>query len=334
MPINSNNFLRWYGSFIDPEYSFDVSNGTIDFYANDDFITFNPFTVTAASASLGINPRSFKITGFRNGSGDPITMQQPYFWDAETQLLTIYRPTIDPPALDTVAIDFTFEDGAGHLYDSTTSGTIIQIAYSPILTAWVAYAPSVYCALDSFGDNNGLQGWTQLKLVNASTLTDISPLTLKPNIISDPDYIAPVTNLISCPVSTGGVYAPLTIGNFSLNAANGSGNYIVITQVTIACSACGAGGAAVVQNFPCNIEPGKTQRFNLPALSWDTGITLQYTVNGDMVTVTYPILWRSQVSGVTDNFPTGGPHQVDNSGVYGNFPLTVSYPNGLTIFCQ
>lgn len=46
--------------------------------------------------------------------------------------------------------------------------------------------------------NNGLKGWVTLEQYNTDTLAPTG--TTKPNIDSDPDYVAPVEDLVTCPI--------------------------------------------------------------------------------------------------------------------------------------
>lgn len=327
MSLNKNNYLRFSGSFGVRPYSFSGSVDTEYLYANMDTVIATPLSYI--SASLGINSYSLEVVEIVDAFNTPITLQGMITWDGVSQL-TIPRP--ENLLLTTYYIKYTVKDWSGNI----SPVFIVQILVSAIVTAWVQYPPSAYCTLDSFGNNTGYLAWTQLKLINQGSGTDISPLTLKDNVISDGDYIAPVINLITCPVTTGGTYSPLIISNFSANGANSPLDFITITDIYLACTACGAGGTPITMHIICSIAPGQSQRFNVPALSYDTGITILFSVNpgGNMVTATYQVNWKSNVNGVISYFPGAGPTPVDNSGSFGANPLTVSSPNGLTIFCQ
>jgi hypothetical protein len=325
MPLNSNNFLRWIGSTTKAPFSFTLVGVSAILYANQDSVSFNP--LFGSSAIRGIDTYSLYLESAIDQDGNPVAFAIPNEWDG-VSVFTFYR--LPNPLTIAIYFTFRFRDDSGNLSGPFTC----SVNVSTVTTTWIPYPPSASCNLDNFGENNGLLSWSQLKLVNSATLADIIPLTLKDNLISDSDFYPPITDLITCPVPTGGQYAQLTIANFSLNPANGTGNFITINAITVACSACGSGGTPMLQVFPANIPPGRSQKFLIPAIAWDNGLTIQYDVTGDMATVPFPIYWRSQTNGVVDDFPTGAPHQVDNSGIYGNFSITVTFPNGLTIFCQ
>ncbi len=328
--LNHNNFLRWIGSFTPREWSMTSGELVVHLYANQDYIDCDPLSVV--TASLGIDSYSFEIISildFTGGVfGPEITMSEMCSWDGISDL-RVFRP-VDLSVTD-FKILFTYKDVMGN--KSVT--VYIHVIVDPILVEWVAYPASAVCNLDLFGVNNGFLSWGQLKLINSGTMSDIIPLQLKPNIPADPDYVAPVTDLITCP-SPSGTYAPLRISNFSLNGANPVNDFITITQITLACSACGTGGAPLLLNIPCNIAPGETKSVSVPAHLWDVGLTLTYSVNpgGDMVTAPNQVYWKSNTLGVVDNFPTGGPAPVTNVGVYGNFAITIPVTYGITIFCQ
>lgn len=324
--LNENNFLIWHGAANRQIPEFEVDDVFVDFFANVDLISFDP--ITPQFATLGVNTYSLEVVKIEDFLTHlPIELGKPNEYNGIDKF-TFYRPV--DLSLILVAIFFRFRDDSGNI--SPTFRAFITM--SSVTVAWVQDPSSAFCILDSFGQNNGYQAWTQLKLQNAITHVDISPLQVKPNLIGDPDYYYPEINLGSCPTPTGSTYASLIIANFSQNPSNIPAAYITINQITLACSACGSGGTPMILNFPCNIPPGSTLRINVPAIFWDTGLTIQYAVTGDMVAVANPVLWRSNVNGVVDNFPTGGVHQVDNSGIYGNYSITVTSPNGLTIFCQ
>lgn len=331
MAGNRNNFLRWEGSETPLTVRLSGVYNLFNFYANQDSITVNPF-LGISTGPTGIDTFSFSITSIIDALGASVALSQPCLFDG-ISALTIYRPVSS--AVVSFIIEFIYSDVLGNIIQSGVCSVAVNM--QSVNVGWVAYPISSVCNLDAFGQNNGQQSWTQLKLINIATGTDISPLILKDNLISDPNYVPSVTNLTTCPPPSGGVYASLVIANFSLNGANNILNFITITNITLACTTCGAGGTSILLNIPCNIPPGKTQSFRVPALSWDTGLTITYSVNpgGNMESgILEPIYWYSQVNGVKDNYPTGGTHQVLNAGTYGNTAINVQFPNGITIYCQ
>ena len=335
MALNRNNYLRWNGTFTKRPYTITPVPKFFDFFANIDSIVIQP--MITSSASLGIDYTTYKITSIIDQyTGLPIQLSQDCAYDGAGNL-TVYRPII--PTLGFV-INGTFEDNSGNL-SSILSNLIIVTA---IEIAWVVYPVSYVCNIDSFGNQTGFKSWTQLYLINASTLSPIIPLTFKPNIPTDPDYIAPVIDLITCPsdyVGSGG-YCPLTISNFSQNVTDPSPlNFINITSLFLFNPTAGIGGTPVSINISgINITPGQSRTYNIPAaIPWTISIGFNVNPGGNMVTTSVQRFWKLNVVGVISDYPTPlTPNNVINtppeSATGTNNPLTLSFPLGATIFVQ
>lgn len=335
MALNRNNFLRWEGSFTNK--TFTIVGGTLDIvhlYSNEDSCTVDPFTGGSCSASNGINPYSLTIKVV-DISNNPVELSHPCEYNGDTQILTIFRP-IDLSIL-TFYIIFSWSDYMGN---ESIGGlgvqNVISVVVSAVSVEWVEYPVSDVCLLDGFGNNTGYRSWSQLKLQNSATHTDISPLTLKDNVPGDYDYQPPVLDAISCP-SPSLPYSPLFISNFSKNGSD-LGNYITITNVLLTSSTLGPSGTPISFNLACSIAPGMTQRFNVPSGAWTSGgLTLSYSVTGNMATASPQRYWRYQIGGVVGYYPNppGTPSAIDNSGIYGNFDITVPVSgSGITVFAQ
>ena len=324
MPNNKNNFIRFTGAFVSPDFSISIVGfPSVNFYPSYDSLTYN--VGSALTASLGVNLLSLKILSVKDSLGNDVLLSQDCYYDGAGNI-TVYRP-IDLTLLS-YSVFFNFQDYAGNV----SFNEVITINFVSILTAWVVYPASAICNLDGFGNNNGYLYCEQLKLINQSTGSDIVPLTLKPNVPSDADYIAPITDYVACPVVSVGTYAPLIIGNFSRNGSDPT-NFITITGVYLASTNLGPGATPIALNMSCSIAPGQTQRFNVPAGAWDTGLTISYSVTGTMSGPTTRF-WLANNAGAVTGWPTPGA-AVDNSGTYGNFTITIP-PNstGMVIYAQ
>lgn len=329
MPVNKNNILRWNGVMMPRDWDISSSSGSVTMYATDAYILYNPIPLIVSS-TLGINTYTFKIidiTDFSGGIiGSTVTLEEMCEWDGVSSL-KIFRPI--GLSITAFRIVFTIEDYAGNLSDPI----VIIVNVSAISTDWIEYPPSFTCTLDAYGNNTGYKLATQLVKNNPAIPAYISPLELKDNVPSDMDYIAPTTDYISCPTPSL-PYAPLTIGNYTKNPANPS-VYIVITNVYISASALGVGGGPIALNIPCEIIDGTSKRFLIPSGNWDIGLTITYTVYGDITAVVPPRYWMKNnsglITGVTGLSPT--TDQVINAGVFGSNPINLPTA-GSTIFAK
>jgi len=332
MSLNSNNFTRWNGAFVARPYTITPVDTNFNLYANEDSVVCTP--LTASDASNGIDTYSLEVVSINDFSsgfiiGPAIETSQLPYWDGVSEL-TVYRP-IDITLTKIVAL-LKFKDQMGNY--SAQFGCYVNI--SAVSVSWVEYPVSSVCRLDLYGNANGYQGWTQLKLINSLTLADILPLQLKPNVPSDPDYISDVQNYTLCPPPNTEGYNTLIIGNNSKNGSDPN-NFITITSIYLSSTIIGTPPPTAL-NIPCNIIPGKNQRFNIPAGNYDGGLTIYYTINGNMDTAPTLRFWMINNAGILSGWSSGGitSNPVTNAGVYGNFALIMP-PAGsstITIFCQ
>lgn len=337
--LNKKNFLRWTGVFLPCE--FELTNypvAPVNLYANSESTTCQP--LQSIISSIGLDYTSFEVTAILDGiTLSAITLAEPPQWDSDTKTLTVFRP-IAPFTHTYYLIQFSYSDLLGN-----NASSELEVSLSPIFTSWIAYPVSSYCILDSFGKNTSYQAWYQLQLINMSTSAPIVPLTLAPNVISNPNYIAPVQNTVTCPApgAGSGLTAPLVISNSSKNSGDPN-NYITITNIYLSSTTMGPGSTPFATNIPCNIPPGQTARFNVPATStgytYDGGITISYLVTGNMDTAPILRYWKISNNGVVTGFGNGGSglfdNLVDNSGIitYTSSAFQVPNPQGVTIFPQ
>ena len=182
-------------------------------------------------------------------------------------------------------------------YSSTFDDSLVNI--SSISTTWIPFPASSVCVLNTQGFNTGYQMWGQLKLVNQSTMSDIIPLQLKPNSPSDGDYVAPVQNFGLCPTPSAGLFAPLVISNFSKSGADTppNANFIIIDSIYLYSPTLGVGSTPIALNYTCNIWPGGSVRFLVPAGVW-ANLTIGYHLYGNIDTSPIDRFWKSNNNGV------------------------------------
>lgn len=81
---------------------------------------------------------------------------------------------------------------------------IVNTTACPVTTsrtkAWRVKASTAYCLSDGSGNITGDQGWTTLEQYYTDDDSLVSPSSEKPNVDTDPDYVAPVTNTTACPI--------------------------------------------------------------------------------------------------------------------------------------
>jgi len=73
--------------------------------------------------------------------------------------------------------------------------TTCPLPIPPPVLAW--RVTDMYC-IKSLGDNTGDKAWSNLREYNVDTEIDTG--VIKPNALSDPDYVAPIQDFISCPL--------------------------------------------------------------------------------------------------------------------------------------
>ncbi len=332
MSNNKNNFLRWSGNSTVPSFTISPVGNICYLFANLDSVIGNPLAL--CSASNGINTYSFEIKSIINPiTGLDVELSQQCEWDGISNL-TIFRP-IDL-SLTVFDIYFTFKDFLGNISNSVR----LRVVVDTISVTWIPYTPSQYCVLDSFGNNTGYSGWTQLVLVNSITLTPVTPFQLKDNISADPSYYPPVTDYVTCPAPVL-PYSNLYISNFSQNGADPNpNNTITIINIYLYSATMGVGGTPIALNIPVNIPNGNTLRLNVPSGTWDSiSISFNVTTGGNMdfcVPIRY---WKANSAGVVIGFgPTGtglADNPVDNSGILSGVGITIPpASSGITVFCQ
>lgn len=234
--LNIDNFLRFSGAVRntpievvavdDGPVTFDVSDIYLDIDVLDnDTSTYPAESVEIVSYSSGFN----KVPKVVNN------------------MLRVYKPASGV----SFSISYRFYDVLGN----RSNIAVLYLNRAARATSFIGYAPSYACIKTSGGQNTGQAAYGQLKEIYDDNSTEVLPLNLVPNIISHPDYIAPVTNTGLCPIP-GQLYAAFQIINSTTTAGN---PYFTISKLTI----IRTGFPDIVHNV--NVPPGASLVVNVPA---------------------------------------------------------------------
>ncbi len=183
--LNKNSFIRWQGAFNNIPALQQAVDDNVSMALGSPFIEIS--VLLNDSATYGINPASLAITLQDN-------MITPATWDPLTEKLKYY-----PPAGLVVGavreIRYEWDDNLGN--GSNEASVFIEI--TDRATGWRGKA-STYVCEEVAGDNTGQANFTTLEKYYLDDNTPAIPADEKPNDVGDPDYIAPLTDLISCPL--------------------------------------------------------------------------------------------------------------------------------------
>lgn len=345
MAINRNNFLRWNGNQTPSPFT-NVAANDGPFLMPSGDLSVNCDILSNDSATLGINPATVTILSYS------ATTQLPaeFVIEGSTNYLTVYRPT--DPTVSSLTITYQWQDYCGNVSPVAT----ITVNVLTAATAWIGYAPSYVCLLNPVnGQNSGYANFTQQVLVYSPSDTPVSPLTLRPNVVSlGTDYIGPVQDLVSCP-SSAGLYAPINIANFVNRAASFPQAFITMTEVVVIYSCNPFTGAAGTFSltYPVSIGPGQSIQLVIP-INWQgptpsagtMDVSVSFTVGGPGgAPYGSPIDWLDYlvntglVTPYTGYFTTGGGSPVPGAFLApagGNFDfgsgMTLNYPAGATLY--
>ena len=163
-------------------------------------------------STFGIDYSSIEVLSWNN-----TTAPRPR-WNAQTLKLRIYRPTDGAAQM---ALTYRWKDVLGN----SSNIANVYVNTTILVTAWRGYAPSMFCQLNQYNMNTGYRSYSDLERYYPALNVPYLPQQLKPNVSTDPDYIAPVFDLTTCN-QPGTV--PFAIVN-NLNAIAGSP---VITKIT------------------------------------------------------------------------------------------------------
>jgi hypothetical protein len=177
--LNNDNFFQWLGEFEEAPFENIAVDDVAQVAENADSVDLSP--LLNDTSTYGINPLSFQITLQDN----PF---QPATFNASTGVLTYYPP-VGVVIGETRTIKYTWTDINGAISnEATVSITIIARA-----KAWRGYGPSYQC------NAPGEAQYLQLEEYYTDDNESVVPAHHKPNVNTDPDYIAPAVDFAACP---------------------------------------------------------------------------------------------------------------------------------------
>ena len=197
--LNRNNFLIWEGSFEPSPQMTQAIDDLVSAVQNAPLIEISPLLNDVAT--YGIDETSLLITLQTN-------LTTPATWDPVTKKITFY-PNAGQGVEEIEVLKYKWKDTQGTFSNEAP----ISVNFTARPTGWRGYASSRVCLQES-GDNTGEAFFDQLEKYYTDDNTAFLPQELKTNVDTDPDYIAPVVDSISCPLP--GATQDFKIYNFSL----------------------------------------------------------------------------------------------------------------------
>lgn len=255
--------------------------------------------LTGATSTFGIDVNS--VSAVVTSSPTAATPR----WNAATQLLRIFRPGSGTPA--SMTVDYTFKDHLGNISNAAT----VTVDLTLLATDWRVYTPSVFCLVDAYSQNTGYKGYNLLELYYTGSGVTYTPLTTKPNVVGDPDYVSPTIDTSACPLpSTGSVLLR------NDTPAGGTPYYIsrVVFHLT---------GQPDIDFNGLTVNPGGTQLITLPSGIYTSLDVYHFHGTGGPFSVSYS----------PGNTNTVSQTLTGSSGVPNNFfsPAPVVHASGNTI---
>lgn len=181
--LNKNNFLRWTGKFNIAPFNAIARNDEVTIVKGQASVDILP--LANDSATYGIAQNSLQITIQDN-------FENPAVWNSVTSKITYY---LDPlTELGQRFIKYKWKDYNGNSSNEAT--VTINVVDRP--TAWRVYPASFACVLDGGGNRTGYGAYSLLEKYYPDTQVNVTPLTTKSNVSTDPDYVAPVIDQQRC----------------------------------------------------------------------------------------------------------------------------------------
>lgn len=185
--LNSNNPLIWQGSFNETPAELEAVADTIFINVNETSATLYP--LSNDTSNYGIDYSSFTF----NYQDNPT---KPARFNHSSGLLTYY-PRLPLTNGQIRTLKYKWQDIKGN--ESNEAIVSINVTDRPL--GWRVVEDSAFCLLNSEQRNTGYLGYAELEHYYTDDDTAVDPPQVKPNISSDPDYIAPIFNDDVCPVN-------------------------------------------------------------------------------------------------------------------------------------
>lgn len=265
--INKDNLLIWKGAFNDAEFAnIAVDKGPFIFDPND-YLDID--LLNGDSATFYIDKNTIEVVSIYEDLGENglyVLPTRPPYWNVSTERLRVYLPD---DGFYQLIVAYRWKDRLGR-YSNIGK---VYIDFEARATSWIAYPPSARCEKTGGGQNTGQ--WLYDKLVkqyndNDTYVLPLLPSNIKNNTFSDPDYIAPVTNLVNCPTSS---FNSTVIEIVNLIPANQISPTLTVTAMTFKRT----GFPDIV--FTLNIPPGQSQTIAVPIATY-TSIEMSYFGTG------------------------------------------------------
>jgi hypothetical protein len=184
--LTKENYHQWEGDFDPLPATLLAVDDVASMIINAGSIEIDPFVNDVSS--LGINYDSLEITLQDN----PLAIA---IYDPVSRKITYYLPN-DALAGQVRQIKYKWKDVAGtSSNEATISVTVLERA-----TSFRPHTFSKECIKDGSGNNTGQSRYTALEKYYLDDGKALKPYFLVANVVSHPNYVAPVDDPVSCPI--------------------------------------------------------------------------------------------------------------------------------------
>ncbi len=184
MELNQNNFLRWKGEFKKAPYTANAVNDSINMIIDQTFIEISPLINDVSTYGIALN--TFTFTSQDNPD-------KPAIFNPSTSKVTYFLP-VSAAVGNVRHLKYKWTDYNGN--ESNEATISINVIVRP--TGWRVYPPSFSCEFDVEAERTGRSLYAQLVKYYLDNNQNVTPLTLKNNVVGDPNYVAPVEDPINC----------------------------------------------------------------------------------------------------------------------------------------